>query len=323
MLTIHDFANATYQPWPGGAQLPEGATWVDANAPTPEEAAFLERALGVRPPSLDSMQEIAHSSRFYRVGPAICINVPLPVREEGGAAVAHPLTLILAPRALLTVRYEALKACSPEYLAEIGVDREFPTPAGALIGVLDGMIDHITDELEGLTTHLDKHSREVFAPRTARRGLRGPLLQHVIGDIGRQRLFHSLMEEALLSLSRGVGYLESQLGDKLEAPVRAQFDRIKRDIESLSAHETRLSDKIQFLLDASLGLIGIEQNDIFKVLTVVTVIGVPPTLIASMYGMNFKNIPEYDWPYGYAYGLFMICFTAFVPWLWFRWKRWI
>ena len=323
MLTIHDFANATYQPWPGGVHLPEGATWVDANAPTPEEAEFLERALGVRPPSLESMQEIAHSSRFYRQGAAICINVPLPVREASGDAVAHPLTLILAPNALLTVRYEALKPCSPEYLAEIGVDREFSTPAGALVGVLDGMIDHITDELEGLTSHLDLHSREVFAPPTARRGLRGPLLQHVIADIGRQRLFHSLMEEALLSLSRGVGYLESQLGDKLEIPVRAQFDRIKRDIESLSAHETRLSDKIQFLLDASLGLIGIEQNDIFKVLTVVTVIGVPPTLIASMYGMNFKNIPEYDWPYGYAYGLFMIFFTAFVPWLWFRWKRWI
>ena len=323
MLTIHDFANATYQPWPGNAHLPEGATWVDANAPTKEESDFLERALGVRPPTLDAMLEIAHSSRFYRQGTAICINIPLPVREKNGEAVAHPLTLILTPHALLTVRYEQLKPCQPEYLAEIGVDRDFPSPSGALIGVLDGMVDQISDELEKLTTDLNVHSREVFAPRTSRRGLRGPLLQHVIGEIGNQRLFHSLMEEALLSLSRGLGYLESQLGDKLEAPVRVQFDRIKRDIESLTAHETRLSDKIQFLLDASLGLIGIEQNDIFKVLTVVTVIGVPPTLIASMYGMNFKNIPEYDWTYGYAYGLFMIFFTGFVPYLWFRWKRWI
>ena len=144
-----------------------------------------------------------------------------------------------------------------------------------------------------------------------------------VAEIGRQRLFHSLMEEALLSLSRGLGYIESQLGAKLEAPVRAQLDRIKRDIESLSAHETRLSDKIQFLLDASLGLIAIEQNDIFKVLTVVSVIGIPPTLIASMYGMNFKTIPEYDWPYGYAYGLCLIVLTGLTPYLWFRWKRWI
>ena len=323
MLTIHDFANATYQPWPGGAQMPEGATWIDANAPTKEEADFLERALGVRPPTLESMQEIAHSSRFYRLGEAICVNVPLPVRENGDEALAHPLTLMLTPKALLTVRYEALKPCSPEYLAEIGVDREAHSPLGALIGVMDGMIDHISDELERLTAHLDRHSREVFATQTPRRGLRGQLLKHIIGDIGRQRHFHSLMEEALLSLTRGIAYIESQLGDRLEAPMRAQLKRVKRDVESLSSHETRLSDKIQFLLDASLGLIGIEQNDIFKVLTVVTVIGVPPTLVASMYGMNFKNIPEYDWPYGYAYGLFMIFFTGFVPWLWFRWKRWI
>ena len=275
MLTIHDFANATYKPWPGDAHLPEGATWIDANAPTPEESAFLERALGVKPPTLDAMKEIAHSSRFYRQGKAICVNIPLPVREGGDEAVAHPLTLMLTPQALVTVRYEALKPCSAEYLAEIGVDREFPSSTGALLGVLDGMIDHISDELETLTAQLDAHSREVFGTKSPRRGLRGQLLKHIISDIGRQRHFHSLMEEALLSLTRGIAYIESQLGAKLEDPARLQFKRVKRDIESLSAHETRLSDKIQFLLDASLGLIGIEQNDIFKVLTIVSVIGIP------------------------------------------------
>jgi magnesium transporter len=323
MLTIHDFANATYQPWPGNDHLPEGATWVDANAPTVQESDFLQRALGVRPPTLEAMREIAHSSRFYRQGAAICLNITLPLREANGEAVAHPLALILTPTALLTVRYEQLKPCLPEYLAEIGVDRDFPVPAGALVGVLDAMIDQISDELEELTTVLNEQSRAVFVAPASRRGLRGPLLQRVIAEIGRQRQFHSLIEEALLSLSRGVAYLDSQLGAKIEASVHAQFDRIKRDVDSLSAHESRLSDKIQFLLDASLGLIGVEQNDIFKVLTVVTVIGVPPTLIASMYGMNFKNIPEYDWTYGYEWGLFLIFFTAFVPYMWFRWKRWI
>lgn len=323
MLTIHDFANATYKPWPGGELLPEGATWLDANAPTPEESDFLERAVGVRPPTLEAMSEIAHSSRFYRVGAAICMNVPLPVREAGDVTVSHPLTLILTPHALVTVRYERLKPCSPEYLAEIGVDRDHPTPAGALVGVLDGMIDHISDELEGLTARLDLHSREVFAPRSSNRGLRGPQLHRIIGEIGNQRLFHSLMEEALLSLTRGLAYLDSQLGPSFEPPVRGQLKRIKRDVESLSAHETRLSDKIQFLLDASLGLIAIEQNDIFKVLTVVSVIGIPPTLVASMYGMNFKGMPELDWRYGYAWGLFLIVFTGLTPYVWFRWKRWI
>ena len=93
-------------------------------------------------------------------------------------------------------------------------------------------------------------------------------------------------------------------------------------MQSLSAHEGRLSDKMQFLLDASLGLIGVEQNDIFKVLTIVSVIGIPPTLIARMYGMNFKNIPEYDWAWGYQYGLTLIFCSAMVPLVWFKWRRW-
>ncbi len=323
MLTIHDFANATYQPWPGGTHLPDGATWIDANAPTPEEADFLERALGIRPPSLDDMSEIAHSSRFYRHGEAIGVNVPLPVREVDGEAAAHPLALILTPRALLTVRYETLRPCSPEYLAEIGVDRDHPDAAGALVGLLDGVVDHISDELEQLAAALDRHSRDIFARREGRRGLRGPQLQAIISAIGRQRLFHSLMEEALLTLSRGLSYIVVQAGARIDAPARAQLERLQKDVDSLAAHETRLSDKIQFLLDASLGLIGVEQNDIFKVLTVVSVVGIPPTLVASMYGMNFKNIPEYDWAYGYQWGLFLIFFTACVPFVWFRWKKWI
>ncbi len=93
-------------------------------------------------------------------------------------------------------------------------------------------------------------------------------------------------------------------------------------MQSLNSHETRLSDKLQFLLDASVGLIGIEQNDIFKVLTIVSVIGIPPTLIASMYGMNFKNMPEFDWAWGYPYGLTLIFFSAIIPLIWFKLRRW-
>jgi magnesium transporter len=101
-----------------------------------------------------------------------------------------------------------------------------------------------------------------------------------------------------------------------------QFDRIGRDAASLNDHEARLSDRIQFLLDATLGLIGVDQNDVFKILTMVSVVGIPPTLIASMYGMNFKNIPEYDWAWGYQYGLTMIALSAIIPLIWFKWRAW-
>jgi magnesium transporter len=324
MLTIHDFANATFQPWPGSDHLPEGTSWIDAKSPSEEEIAFLKRSLRVDLPTLEQMSEIEHSSRFYRQGEAICITVPLPKREADGGAKQHPMALMLTQRALVTVRFEQLKPCEPEYLDAIGVDRTAPSPLGAMVAVLESIVDHLADELELLTARLDGYSRTIFAPadKTPRSGLRGDMLRGVLGDIGRQRQFHSLVEETLLILARAMPFLRSQLGDRLPAEISPRLDRIGRDVESLSLHETRLSDKIQFLLDASLGLISVEQNDIFKVLTIVSVIGIPPTLVASMYGMNFKNIPEYDWAWGYQWGLFLIVLGAVVPLLWFRWRRW-
>src|SRR5579883_2227498 len=106
LLTIHDFANAAYEPWPGSADLPEHATWIDARSPTPEEAAFLERSLGVKPPTLERMSEIESTSRLYRLKDAVCVTLPLPRREPDGTAAAHPLALIVTPKALLTVAYE-------------------------------------------------------------------------------------------------------------------------------------------------------------------------------------------------------------------------
>ena len=324
MLTIHDFANASFEPWPGEAQLPPGATWIDANSPTAEESAFLVRALGVEPPSLAKMSEIETSSRFYRLRDAICITIPLPKRDAEGIGAQHPLTLILTPKALLTVRYEELRPCEPEYLDAIGVDRGLSEPVGVLIAVLEAIVDHLADELELATARLDEYSHRIFAAAGAKRrsGLYGKTLQSLIGVIGRKREYTSLMEETVLTLSRVTPFVEAEIGAQLPPEARKRLDRMARDVHSLGSHESRLSDKIQFLLDASLGLINVEQNDIFKVLTIVSVIGIPPTLIASMYGMNFKTMPELDWAYGYPYGLTLIFLSALLPLLWFKFRRW-
>jgi magnesium transporter len=324
MLTIHDFANATYEPWPGKAQLPEGATWIDAISPTREEAEFLERAIGVAPPDLENMTAIVTSSRFYRLKDAICVTIPLPKRDAHGGGGAHPLALVITPKVLLTVRYEDLKPCQPQYLEAIEVDRALPGPMGATVAVAEAIVEHLADELELLTGRLDECSHKVFSRPDAkqRSGLKGRVLRAVIADVGRLREFTSLVEDTVLALSRMTPFLESEAGALLTPEARSRLERVARDVQSLSSHENRMSDKIQFLLDASLGLIGVEQNDIFKVLTIVSVIGIPPTLIASMYGMNFKNIPEYDWTWGYPYGLSLIFLSAMLPLLWFKYRRW-
>ena len=324
MLTIHDFANATYQPWPGASEAPQGTTWIDATSPTPDEVAFLKRTLGVEPPSLEKMSEIESTSRLYKLGDAVCVTLPLPQREPDGSVATHPLALIVGPKALLTVSYERLRPCDPQHIDASGIDRSQPSPAGAAAAVLENIVDHLADELELLTARLDEYSRTIFAKPSKDRAkaMRGSLLKKSHPEIGRLREFNSRVEETLLTMSRAIPFLESELAARSAPEIRARLERINRDVQSLSSHEGRLSDKMQFLLDASLGLIGVEQNDIFKVLTIASVIGIPPTLIASMYGMNFKNIPEYDWSWGYQYGLTLIALSALLPLAWFKWRKW-
>jgi magnesium transporter len=102
----------------------------------------------------------------------------------------------------------------------------------------------------------------------------------------------------------------------------ARMKTLQQDVASLDDYKTHLSDKVQFLLDAMVGLIGIAQNDVFKVLTIVSIVGIPPTLIAGIYGMNFKGMPEYDWAWGYPYGLAVIALSAIIPLAWFKWRGW-
>lgn len=98
---------------------------------------------------------------------------------------------------------------------------------------------------------------------------------------------------------------------------------IQDDLSSLTEYEAYLSDKVQFLLDAVLGFINTKQNDIFQVLTVISIVGIPPTLVASIYGMNFKSMPELNWEWGYPYALVLIVLSAILPIIWFRWRKWV
>ena len=123
-------------------------------------------------------------------------------------------------------------------------------------------------------------------------------------------------------MQRLFAYLPSEVGDSLSPPTQQRIDLIAKDVASLSAYEEHLSEKIQFLLDSVVGMIGVDQNDIFKILTVLSVIGIPPTVVAGVYGMNFKNMPEYDWAYGYQYALTLLVLSVLLPALWFKWKRW-
>jgi magnesium transporter len=325
MLTFHkapEFGEVSVGP--EAQSLPAGVSWVDALRPTPEEIAFLRRVLGVEPPPLARMLEIESSSRLYLSHGALFVTLPIARRAPSGASATTPLGFVITPSALLSLHYEPLTACAPEKVDANSGERGIPGPFGAFVAIVEAIVDHVADELESVTAALEKHSQTIFAdpPAAGRRENQSRTLRDTIVRLGQARTFSSHIGETLLGLTRMTPFTVAEAGERLPAEARARFDRIDRDVASLTAHESRLSERIQFLLDASLGLIGVEQNDIFKILTMVSVVGIPPTLLASMYGMNFKNMPEYDWPWGYQYGLTVIFLSGLLPLLWFKWRRW-
>jgi magnesium transporter len=327
LLTFHDARSGRVVSCALDAvSLPAELNWIDALAPDDAELAFLRLTLNVEAPTLQKMSEIETSSRLYRAGDNLYLTVTVATRHDDGTSHSTPLAFVVTRDVLLTVRYEPVRICEAAQTGTLTSDRPLAGGAGALIVLLEALVDHIADDLEIVTARLDQHSQAIFTDQPAGRlgrpndGDRS--LRHVLILVGQLRGFTSRISETLLVVTRLTRYVAAEAADRLDKEAKFRLGRLARDALSLNEHETRLSDKVQFLLDATLGLISVEQNDIFKILTMVSVVGIPPTLVASMYGMNFKSMPELDWPYGYEYGLFLIFTSAVIPLLWFKWRHW-
>jgi magnesium transporter len=325
MLSFHAPGKDGIEVAADAKMIPSGVNWIDAVRPDPREIAFLERTLGIEVPALETLSEIETSSRLRSENDWLYLSIPMIHRADGFMPALTPLGFVLSKDILLTVRFKHMKAFDdvPGTLSRCPAQAGGP---GALVAILEVIVDHIADVLEGVGSDLDCLSEEVFGTTTAnvrRHKPRedGEQLRLVLRKVGRNGDLTSKIEDLLLGMARMVPYLAAN-APYLEAGIRAKLESLQRDIASLNDFETHLTDKIQFLLDATLGLTNIDQNNIFRILTVVSVIGIPPTFVASMYGMNFKNIPEYDWSYGYQYGLLLIALSAIVPIIWFKWRGW-
>jgi magnesium transporter len=298
--------------------------WIDLMQPTEEEIARVESEYDVRIPSPDQLKEIESSSRLRTDGKTMYLSMPLVAHGDQADAVPGFLGFILSAQLLVTVRYTELHTFA-DVRARIEKDpRQFGSDT-TFTALLEAMVDFAADFLESIGGNLGGISRQVFRARgrerrqvkRATRMLREMLT--VVGDAG-ERL--SQIRESLLGLQRIIVFTSETACDWLRPEIQARLKTVRRDLSSLTDFETHLSGKVQFLLDAILGFINTEQNDIFKVLTIVSVVGIPPTLIASMYGMNFHNMPELSWRWGYQYGLVLIALSTITPIVWFKWRGW-
>jgi magnesium transporter len=249
------------------------------------------------------------------------------VFRQNGQPVTTPLGFVLSADHMITVRFAELPAFETfktEIKAPEGIH---PSSAGAFAGLLETAVDRMADVLEQVGAELDSVSHNVFRAKEKTDEKVQPAraednLRETMRAIGRAGDLISKIRDSLTGIGRIVPYTLGHCVSWMPHEVRTSLETLRADVVSLNDYDGYLANKVQFLLDATLGLINIEQNNIIKVLTVVSVVGVPPTLVASWYGMNFKTMPELDWAYGYPYVIVIALLSAILPIVYFRVRGW-
>jgi magnesium transporter len=298
----------------------DSALWLDLVNPTDAEEAALEARLGIDIPTREEMKAIEISSRLYHEGGATFMTATLPARTDTDDLLMWPVTFVLFGSKLITVRYHEPRAFKtfPQRAEQVslGCTRgDF-----ILIALLEAVVDRIADVIERAQTDVDSISHDIFAPdptRTTRD------FQAILRLIGRKGDLVSDLRDSLVSLQRLAGFFghtaAQQSSDK---DLRGRIKTVSRDLQSLTDQTAFLSQKITFLLDATLGLVNIEQNNIIKIFTIAAGVFLPPTLIASVYGMNFVHMPELRWPLGYPLAVVAMVLSAIVPYWYFKRRGW-
>jgi magnesium transporter len=328
MLLLHDCASPAGRPADLAAGgLPRDVVWIDICNGEPGEIAFVEKVTGLHVPDLAELSEIESSSRLYTENGAYYLSMPIVSRSDGGDPMSTALGFVLTRERLITVRFAELKAFATFQERCGRIDAVHRSAVGAFTGILEAIVDRIADVLEAIGVELDAVSRRVFrdAPSGAAKGKRARNdadLRELLRQIGRAGDLASKIRDSLLGIGRIGPYVATIAKDWLPHEVQPHLETLRHDIASLNDYDGYLANKVQFLLDATLGLINIEQNVIIKVLTIVSVVGVPPTLIAGIYGMNFHDMPELAWTWGYPYGLGLIALTTVAPLIWFKIRGW-
>lgn len=321
MLTIYHARGGGLVKVEGENALPE-AVWIDLLHPDRAEEMLIERQLGILVPTREEMAEIEVSSRLYHESGAHFMTATVLHRSETAHPEATAITFILTERTLVTVRYAEPRAFSMFLSRAEKGDAATGSALAILLGLLEAIIDREADIIEQLQADADRLAHSIFymkggsATRTRR-------FDVILKQIGQEGEVASKLRDSLLSLGRLLTYLGQVAASRKDEQARERIRTASRDVQSLTDHLGYLNSRITFMLDASLGLVSIEQNQIIKLFSVVAVVLLPPTLVASIYGMNFRAMPELEWPFGYPLALLLMVLSAVLPFLYFRRKGWL
>lgn len=295
---------------------PDPATvWIDLFRPSREEELAVEAALGVDLPTREEMAALEPSSRLYQESGATFMTATLLARSHENKPFGTPVTFVLAKGMLVTLRYEELRAFT--VFSGRALEEEKASGAETLLGLLDAVIERLAQVLDDTGHAVEGASQAIFdRPRA---GNFRPLMT----SLAQAQSVTALARASLVSVGRLLSFaaLAHEIGTK--PACRAHLRTLQRDAQSLTEHAGHQSAHVAFLLDAALGLIGIEQNGIIKFFSVVAVVFMPPTLVASIYGMNFDVMPELHWAFGYPLAIVGMLVAGILPVLWFKQRGWL
>ena len=312
-----------------GAQPPDvlrGAVWIDLLNPTSVEEHAVQDALRLEIPTREEMQEIESSSRLYKEEDTLFLTAPFLYGVENGEFSSTAITFVLGNANLITVRYATPKAfavfaarCQRTPAALM------TTPDAVMFHLFEQVVDRLADILERIAADMDRASQAAF--RTARAKVKATTkdadLKEALITLGQVGEVTTRASETLLGLSRILTFVGAEKAGAIRKENQTMIKTLVRDVRSLVEHANFLNSKANFLLDAVLGIINVEQNAIIKTFTVASVALMPPTLIASIYGMNFQHMPELGWEIGYPMALGLMVVSAVLPIFYFKRKGWL
>ena len=308
-----------------GQRIPDDATWIDLEEPTREEDKLVEECVRVQVPTREDMSEIEPSSRLYEQNGTLYMTVGALYGVEDGHPKSDPIGFVLTDSRLVTVRYVTPKPIRA-FQQHAHRDKTLVQDAlTAAYGLLDSIIDRLADELEEVGREIEKISAHIFEKSASARRIPADRLTALLGRIGRVQSLLAHIRITAVSTARMLSFFLAS--GRLRSPetegIRGHVQALLSDTKSLTDHSAFLGDNLTFLLDASLGLISIEQNAAMKLFSWAALVFLPPTLIAGVYGMNFEHMPELKWLFGYPMALTLIVISAVAP-LWYLKRRgWI
>ena len=305
--------------------IPDDATWIDLAEPTKEEEALVERCIKVGIPTEDEMKEIEPSSRLYERDGVLYMTVSVLYGIVDGEPSTTPVGFVLANGRLVTIRYATPRPVlvfSDHVRREPELARDSMT---VMIRLLDAIIDRLADELENVGAEMEAISSHIFARDLEARRIPAARLTALLTRIGRAQTLLTKIRYSAVSTNRMLSFLGGSklMHEPAQVEARHHLTSLTTDVVSLSEHSSFLSDNLTFQLDASLGLISIEQNAAMKLFSWAAVVFLPPTLVAGIFGMNFHHMPELDWVWGYPASLVVMLGSMILPYLYFKRRGWI